>query len=62
MGTALIDGKLNQKAATGLRRGLPCVLLAVALVALNACGDDADDSPTTDRDSLGTVTVAEGDA
>lgn len=71
MNTALIDtdlitdGKSNRKAARGPRRGVLWVLLAAALVALSACGndgDDADDSPTTDDDSLGTVTVAQGDA
>lgn len=67
MDTALTDdGKLNriagQNATKGLRQILLCALLIVALVALNACGDDADDSPTSDGDSLGTVTVAEGDA
>ncbi|MDE0607071.1 MAG: branched-chain amino acid ABC transporter substrate-binding protein [Acidimicrobiaceae bacterium] len=63
MGTALIDdGKLNRKAARGLRRGLLCIMLAAALMALNACGDDDDDSPAGDGDSLGTVTVAQGEA
>lgn len=62
MDTLIDDGRFNRNAARRLRRGLPCVFLAAALVALSACGDDTDDSPTTEGDSLGTVTVAQGDA